>query len=118
MKLKTFEKIMNNLKEMYDEGIEYDHKLQEAFGGDTVIMTDWWSTGIEKTLDIISNDMGDTTGAIDWLFWESMLSTSSPMTFAIDDVDYEGTPENVWLEIKGKLKRKNAIDKKKKNETN
>ena len=45
---------------------------------------------------------------IDWLFYESMLSNNGCMDFCVKDIEYEGTIENVWLDLKGKLTKKHS----------
>jgi hypothetical protein len=102
MKYKTFEALLNNCNKLYKDAVEQDYKIQDAFGGDTQVMTDWWDASITETLNIISNDMGDTSEAVDWLFWESMQNDDY-MDFEINGITYEGSPRNIWLDLKGKL---------------
>ena len=113
MKLKTFKKSIKNLKDFYEAGVTYDKRLETAFGSETTIMTDWWNTYLESSLNIIAEDMGDKLEVIDWLFFESLLSINGLMVFEIDGVEYEGTAENVWLGLKGRLKPKHGIQKEK-----
>jgi len=103
MKYKTFESLLLNCKELYDEAVKRDKTLQDALGGDTQIMTEWWSKYIEKTIDSIQEEFGDKNETVDWLFWESMCSSSGYMDFVIDDVTYIGNIENVWMDLTGIL---------------
>jgi len=103
MKFKTFEALLNNCISLYDNATKRDRKISDAIGGDTEVMSDWWDENLVSILDTIALDMGDTTETIDWLFWESMLNRDSYMDFVIDDITYEGSPRNVWLDLKGRL---------------
>jgi len=103
MRYETFESLLLNCKELYDTACIRDKKLQEALGGDSQIMTDWWSKYIEETINIISKDAGDKHEVVDWLFWESMCNNDGYISFWEDDIEYEGSPQNVWLDLKGKL---------------
>ena len=107
MKYKTFKKSINNLFNFYISTRNFDKDLEKVFGGDSMIMTDWWNIPLEEGLDIIAKDMKDKTGVVDWLFFESLLSTKG-MTFEINEVRYDGTIKNVWLDLKGKLKPKHG----------
>jgi hypothetical protein len=110
MKKETFIKTIENIKDFYDATVLQDKKIQEALGGDTQVMTEWHSKYIEKMLEILSEEMGDTSDTIDWLFWDSVCSMDGEyMTFEIDGNEYLGTPENIWKELKQELTVDDAI---------
>ncbi len=110
MEQKYFEDRLFNLKSLWDSAIEHDKKLEEVFGGDSVIMTDWWSSYMEKEIKLIAEEMGDTDEVIEWLFWESMNSYEDYYSFYIDDVEFEGSPSNVWKDITNNLTLKDSKD--------
>jgi hypothetical protein len=109
MKFKTFENLLNNCKDLYDAACERDSKLQEVLGGDTAVMTDWWSKYIEDTLKTISLEFNvnpNTDNSVDWLFWDSMLgydTNNGYLNFTIDGINYVGSPKNVYLDLTGML---------------
>jgi len=110
MKFKTFETLLTNCKELYDEAIQKDKDLEKAFGGDSQIMTDWWSNYIENTINILEKEYNDKTESINWLFWESMCNSDGYMDFENDGVTYEGSPKNIWLELNGMLDERFSKD--------
>jgi len=112
MKFKTFEALLLNCKALYEAGCAKDRRLTEAFGGDTQIMTEWWDLFISETISTISKDMGDEHEVVDWLFWESMCNNDGYVSFWEDDVEYLGSPQNVWLDLKGKLNEGYSVPKK------
>lgn len=103
MKLKTFEDTLLALRGLYDSAVAQDCKLEEALGGDTQIASDWWDNYITDSLHIIERDLKDETGIVGWLFWDSMSNSDGYCTFKVDGEEYEGSPKNVWLRLKGKL---------------
>ncbi len=109
MKLKTFKKTILELKLFYEEATLRDKRIEQALGGETVVWTDWWSSHLETGLDILSKDMNDKNGVIDWLFWESMNNKEKYLEYSVGNYVYEGNPENVWLDLKGKDKIKKPI---------
>jgi len=114
MKLETFVKLINETKKVYDNSIAQDKKLENALGGDSVVMTEWISEHLEENIKIIAEDMNDTEEWIDWLFWESVCSNSNYSEFEVDGVVYRGTPKNIWKLLKNKLTKKDALYKEKK----
>ena len=96
MKKNEFVKMINNLKNFYDAQAEYGDNLAKVFGSDTVIYCSLTEKYIDETLKLIGELVGDVD-SVDWLFWESMASpTGELMTFEVDGVEYDGTPENLW----------------------
>jgi len=103
MKYETFNNLIQNCKELYDEAVKRDKDLEKVIGGDSQIMSDWWSKYIEKTIESIEEEFGDKDSTVDWLFWESICSSSGYMDFEVDGITYEGNPKNVWMELSGIL---------------
>jgi len=108
MKFKTFESLLQNCLDLYNAGCARDKVLSDAFGGDTNIMTDWWDTFIEETLESIKAELNDDSDTIDWLFWDNMTMNNEPeyQTFEVDGVEYIGNPKNIYLELTGMLDEK------------
>jgi len=104
MKFSTFESILENCLSLYNKANEQDEKLSEAFGSDTVVMTDWWSKYIEDNIAALEKEFNDH-GAIEWLFWESM-TTKEYLTFEENGIIYIGNPKNIWLDLNGMLDEK------------
>jgi len=102
MKYETFENLLLNAKSLYDTAVKKDKAIEEAFGGDSLINTEWWSPFIEETISIIESEYNDKTGSVDWLFWEIICSPSN-IDFTFDDAIYEGSILNIWLQLEGKL---------------
>ena len=48
MKYKTFKKSINNLFNFYISTRNFDKDLEKVFGGDSMIMTDWWNIPLEE----------------------------------------------------------------------
>jgi len=103
MKYTTFNELLVNCKELYDEAVKKDKDLEKVFGGNTQIMTEWWSKYIENSIKIIEKEYSDKTESVDWLFWESMCNTDGYMDFEKEGVIYEGSPKNIWLDLNGIL---------------
>ena len=106
MKLQTFENTILELRDLYNSAVNHDRKLEDALGGDTQVATLWWDDFITNSLHILERDMSDTKDIIGWLFWDSMDDSTGYNTFTDNDEEYEGSPKNVWLSLKGKLPRK------------
>jgi len=106
MKFETFEILLNNCKNLYDTACDRDEKLQNVLGGDTQIMTDWWSKYIEETLKAISLEFGrnpDEDDTIDWLFWDSMCNKDGYLNIEIEEINYVGSPKNIYLMLNNML---------------
>jgi len=103
MKFKTFESLLQNCIDLYNRGVEQDKKLSSAFGGDSEITQDWWGYPIDDILNSIELEFCDKEERVQWLFWESMLNMEEYADFEIDGIVYEGSPENIWMELKGIL---------------
>lgn len=103
MNYKTFERLLNSCKDLYEEGCARDRRMSDVLGGDTAVMTDWWDVYITNTLDALKEEFNDKDETIDWLFWESMTNNGEYLDFTVDDVNYIGNPKNVYLELTGML---------------
>jgi len=120
MKFKTFEALLNNCKDLYDSACSRDRRLSDALGGDTQVMSDFWDKNIVETLKIIQDEYDTKGNDIEWLFWESMNSNDGTMDFQVDGITYDGTIQNVWMDLEGILderfaKKIDKIDSKKNN---
>ena len=111
MKFKTFEALLNNAKDLYETACTRDRQLQDALGGDTQVMTDFWDKHITGILDSIGLEynLGKEDDTISWLFWDSMCNNDGYMNWEIDGVEYEGSPQNIWLDLENKLTEKYSI---------
>ena len=102
MEKREFVALMNNIKDFYETQRGLCEKLNDVFGSDTSIFIRDTERYIEKTIELYGELVGDPE-TVDWLFWESMMSHSGPMTFTVDGKEYEGNPENCYDSIKGLL---------------
>ena len=93
---------MNNILDFYETQRKLSERLNKVFGSDTSIFIRVTEEYIEDTVDLYGTLMGNSE-AVDWLFWESMMSHTGLMSFFVDGVEYEGNPENVYDDIKGNL---------------
>jgi len=104
MKFATFDKQITELKKFYDEACARDTKIQEALGGDTQVMTDWWSSALDGILDTIKSefDLPENDDTIDWLFYDCVCNDEE-MTFEYEGINYIGNTKNVYLSLTGML---------------
>jgi len=103
MKYEVFKGLIETTQSIYDDACEHDRKLQEVFGGDSSIQTDWWDKHLEMILKNLELEFGDKTEMVDWLFWECMNSVGGNLTFIYEDIEYEGTVRNVYLFLTNNL---------------
>jgi len=104
MKFATFDKQITELKKFYDEACARDAKIQEALGGDTQVMTDWWSSALDGILNTIKLefDLPKNDDTIDWLFYDCICNDEE-MTFECAGINYIGNTKNVYLSLTGML---------------
>jgi len=104
MKFATFDKQITELKKFYDEACARDTKIQEALGGGTQVMTDWWSSILNGMLDAIKSefDLPKNDDTIDWLFYDCICNDEE-MTFECHGINYIGNTKNVYLSLTGML---------------
>lgn len=107
MKYITFEKMIISCKIAYENTIKRDKLLEDALGGDCRVSSE--KSHIQDILNIIADDMGDTCETIDWLFWESLNSSSYPLTFEEKGITYNGNIINTWSLLKNKLNKYSGI---------
>jgi hypothetical protein len=106
---KTFKSLLDTCEEIYDISVARDKRLQEALGGDTQIMTDYWDKPIQDILKAISLEFGrdpEQDDLVDWLFWDNMINTNMNngyLTFDHEGLDYVGSPKNIYLLLTGLL---------------
>jgi len=103
MKFRVFEKQILELKRFYDEAVLRDEKIQDALGGDTQVMTDWWGSHLDKSLDILKEEFNADGDIIDWLFFDCICSNAEETTLTVDDVQYIGNIKNVFLILTNSL---------------
>ena len=106
MKFKTFESLLHSCVDLYNRGVEQDKKLSEAFGDFSEVSQDWWGYSIDNIIDSIELEFNDKEERVQWLFWESILNREEYLDFKIDGIVYEGSPENIWMELNGILDEK------------
>jgi len=104
MKFTTFDRQITELKKFYDEACLKDKKLEEALGGDTQVMTDWWGSVLDGMLDSIKSEFGlaENDDTIDWLFYDCICGNEE-LTFEDDGIRYIGNTKNVYLSLTGML---------------
>lgn len=107
MKFKTFEKLINTAKSIYEELDKKDKNLEEVFGEDSCIMSRETDVFISNILNSIELEYGivEDDNIIDWLFWENIMSNDS-LDLVIDGITYDGSIKNVWLSLEGALDEK------------
>jgi len=103
MKFRVFEKQILELKRFYDEALLRDEKIQDALGGDTQVMTDWWGSHLDKSLDILKEEFNADGDIIDWLFFDCLCSNADETTLTVDGVQYIGNIKNVFLILTNSL---------------
>jgi len=103
MKFRVFEKQILELKRFYDEAVLRDEKIQDALGGDTQVMTDWWGSHLDKSLDILKEEFNADGDIIDWLFFDCICSNSEETTLTVDGIEYIGNIKNVFLILTNSL---------------
>ncbi len=105
MTKEIFVKMIENIKNHYEEQYDFTRKLEGLFGSDSSIFLDVCTNNIDKQLQILSEAIGDKEDWVDWLFWESLNSHDEIgiSTFMVGKNEYPGTPGMIWEAVQGNL---------------
>jgi len=99
MKYKIFKENIENIIKLYTVLSERDQRLQDALGGDTVVLTNDVFCVIDKMTETLAREFNDTDGLIDFLIFENMLSinySKKNNRMEVDGKDYPVTPKTIW----------------------
>lgn len=100
MTKEQFVELMNICLEQYNLDSNKSKELEKFCGEDSnIILT---TPMIDKTLEFIIKEMNDESEWVEWLFYENMVHNCTSK-FYVCDIEYDGTPENVWEHLKGNL---------------
>jgi len=108
VKKETVVNMLTELKKVVENESEFNSALTKAFGEDSTIVTNLTSAYAEAVLEILANELGQDAkniriirDGLGWLFWESMVFNNEPSKFYIEDKEYLGIPENVFILLDG-----------------
>jgi hypothetical protein len=108
VKKETVVNMLTELKKVVENESEFNSALTKAFGEDSIVTTNLTSVYAEAVLEILANELSQDAkniriirDGLEWLFWESMVFNDEPSKFYIEDKEYLGIPENVFILLDG-----------------
>lgn len=96
-----FRKLILEILNEFNRKFEKDKALTKAFGGDSSIMQE--SFIIDNIINILKEELNDDSDFIDWLFFENLVNNKT-FKFTFNDIEYEGSIDNVYDYLVGDLK--------------